>query len=656
MAEEVKKVLFKIEIDVEKSKAGLNELTKATEQNTTAIKATTEAVKAEEGSIASLRAKNKELTAERNNTSTATEAGRARLAQLNAELDKNNAIIKDNVDSYTKQKIGVGDYSAALDKLVPGLGATTTGIKGMITSGLAFIATPIGAVIAALGVALSALTAYFKGSEDGQNNLNRLMLIGSTIMEKIMDVVENLGEAIFNAFNNPKQALLDLVSFIETNLMNRLKAFSVVWEGITNLDFKQVANGFLQMGTGVENVIGKVQDLANEVKNTFDEALAQGNKLADYQAKIDKDSRDLIVQNAKVNLEVAKLRREAVTQEGEEKRKTVEQAIKLEEDLAAKTLAAKQTLLKQAELELKANGDDKDAKMKVAEATAAVINAEAQRFEATLRFAKELEKLAEEEKKKLEKEKEETEKKTAEEEEARKKKLAEEQKKKDEQKAKDDKQKAIDAKKQADKEIEIEKYKSAGMTKLISKVTGDRVDAQKLYTSIFKKGALSETIANTKAGAIAAYKSLAGIPIVGPALGVVAAGGVIAYGAVQASGINALGFAKGGRTPLSGTRIKSNMGIPITRDNGDNLLATVKTNEVILNERHQAMLGGSATFRRIGVPGFADSGFTGTTSSTPTTVTTEQTIVKEFVPVLILSELEAKQLEEDALTSKAQIL
>jgi len=45
-----------------------------------------------------------------------------------------------------------------------------------------------------------------------------------------------------------------------------------------------------------------------------------------------------------------------------------------------------------------------------------------------------------------------------------------------------------------------------------------------------------------------------------------------------------------------------------TRSNGDNVLATVKRGEVVLNERQQAALGGAATFRSIGVPGFATGG------------------------------------------------
>jgi hypothetical protein len=64
------------------------------------------------------------------------------------------------------------------------------------------------------------------------------------------------------------------------------------------------------------------------------------------------------------------------------------------------------------------------------------------------------------------------------------------------------------------------------------------------------------------------------------------------------------GFAAGGL-------VTGNQGISIRRNNGDNLLATIKTGEVILNEFQQRMLGGPDVFRAIGVPGFADGGVVG---------------------------------------------
>lgn len=69
-------------------------------------------------------------------------------------------------------------------------------------------------------------------------------------------------------------------------------------------------------------------------------------------------------------------------------------------------------------------------------------------------------------------------------------------------------------------------------------------------------------------------------------------------------------FAAGGRVQprkLGSGKITASSNIP-TQPNGDNVLATVKTGEVILNEEQQKRLGGAKTFAQIGVPGFASGG------------------------------------------------
>lgn len=602
---------------IQKSQADLNATTKdlqeASQREATARKKTVEAVQAEAGSIKALREENKKLTAERNNTTLSTEEGRKKVEALNKQLDENNAKIKENVDAYTKQKIGIGDYSAALDKLVPGLGATTTGIWNSVKASLAFIATPLGAVIGAIGLALGSLISYFKGSEEGQNRWNKIIAIGSVALERLKDVAEFVGEAIYNAFTEPQKALNDLTSLIKDHLSKTLEGFGDILQGIFTLDWDKAKEGVQKLKEEYQSGMKVAQDFWQGIKDSYNEALEDGAKLSALQAKIDKDERAMIVERARVNLEVAKLRERAVSEEGDVKRATIMEAIELEKKLSDLEVAAAKTKLEQAKLELQANGDDKEALLKVAQATAAVINADAQRFEATLRFQKEIERLDDAEAARKEKIRLES--------------LAEDQRILDAGYAAYEKQLADKAKADAkaakdkeaadkiaaEKQLQVEKIKSGGISGLIDQLTAKRINAQSLYTSIFKKGALAETYANTKAAAIAAYKALAGIPIVGPVLGIGAALAATAYGLVQATGIQAIAFAKGGRA-LSGTKINASMGLPINRSNGDNLLATVRTGEVILNERQQAALGGASTFKKIGVPGFASGGISGISS------------------------------------------
>ena len=99
--------------------------------------------------------------------------------------------------------------------------------------------------------------------------------------------------------------------------------------------------------------------------------------------------------------------------------------------------------------------------------------------------------------------------------------------------------------------------------------------------------------------------------------------------AVQIATIASQTFAQGGKVEGKG-KITQGSNIP-TQPNGDNVLAqtndgqiiTVKTNEVILNEEQQRLLGGPSTFSSIGVPGFANGGrVAGRPISAPSIVST----------------------------------
>src|SRR6478609_4949829 len=155
-------------------------------ESTAARKGLVQAILAEDNSIKGLQIQNANLIKQRNLLNTSTEEGRNKIAEINAQLDKNNETINENSSALEKQRFNIGNYKSALD----------------------------GIVLAAVGAALFALTSYFKGSEEGQNRLNKLVQIGTAIFEQFMNVVEDIGEVIFDAFSNPKQAIIDFANLI----------------------------------------------------------------------------------------------------------------------------------------------------------------------------------------------------------------------------------------------------------------------------------------------------------------------------------------------------------------------------------------------------------------------------------------------------------
>jgi hypothetical protein len=114
-----------------------------------------------------------------------------------------------------------------------------------------------------------------------------------------------------------------------------------------------------------------------------------------------------------------------------------------------------------------------------------------------------------------------------------------------------------------------------------------------------KKIALIQAIIQ---GALAVQRALASVPFPANLLAAIPTG---IAAAAQIATIAAQPLAEGG--VVTGQRVNQKQNIP-TRSNGDNVLAYVKRGEVVLNQRQQSLLGGSPTFRRIGIKGFADGG------------------------------------------------
>lgn len=313
-------------------------------------------------SLKSLTEANKKLREERKTLDITTEEGKRQIEAINKSLDRNTDLIKQNSSTIEKNRMNVGNYTEsikaaapALDKLTGGAYSAARGMVGMTKSALAFIATPIGAVIGAIGLAIGALTAYFKGSEEGQDKLAKVMAIGKVVFEGFMVAVEKVGEVVF--------AVGEAIFTAGDKLLNF---------------FSKSAGG------------------------AVDSVIKAGSKIADLQDKIEADENKFVVRRAETNKKVARLREQAITLEGEAKRKVIQEAINLEQGLADEEARHAQDKLDLITLEMAASGNaTEEQKKQRADATADVINKLAQRSESTLKFQKQLESLNDESNKKI---------------------------------------------------------------------------------------------------------------------------------------------------------------------------------------------------------------------------------------------------------------
>lgn len=276
----------------------------------------------------------------------ATSVSTKKLAADLEVLDKSEKKLDDTVKNSTKtQKESASAFkktSESLDQLAPAQAGAVKGFIAMTKAAMAFLATPIGLAIAAVAAAIGALTAYFKGSEEGQNRFNRAMAIGAEVLELITDHIELAGEAIFNTLG---------------------KAFEWIG-GIAEKVFPNVSAA---------------------VKGWVDDVVAEGNHIADIEEKFNQQERDLIVQRAQVAKDAAKLRNEAQELEGQARLNKVNQAIALEEGLLKKEIEFANTKLAIAD---KNASDDPtiENKKAQAEAVANLFAVEQSYYDATKKF------------------------------------------------------------------------------------------------------------------------------------------------------------------------------------------------------------------------------------------------------------------------------
>jgi hypothetical protein len=230
---------------------------------------------------------------ERNNA----EIGGSMLEQIRT-LDSETSKLQQTIEGAT------GSNEGLLNSLrnAPGvLGSTVSGIEAMIKASLRFIATPLGAVITAIVVALKALFTWFKRTEEGQNELIKVTGYFKQILDSLLDVVDRVGERLFKAFTDPKQAMIDLVNFMKDQLVNRFEAIGKMGAAIGKIftsDWKQglfdLNNAVMQFASGVEDAGIKLAKFAVDTNEKM-------NKRAELEDKLFK----LRIAERKLNEEIA---------------------------------------------------------------------------------------------------------------------------------------------------------------------------------------------------------------------------------------------------------------------------------------------------------------------------------------------------------------
>jgi DNA repair exonuclease SbcCD ATPase subunit len=499
------------------------------------------------------------------------------LNDLEKSIDGVNKEVKETSKS-TQAMSGTLDKATggAVSKFAAFKGAisgVTTGFKSLK---VAIIGTGIGALL----IAVTSLGQAFTRSEEGQNKFAKILGVIGSVTGNLLDLLADLGENIISVFENPKQSIKDFANLIKDNIVNR-------FEGLLNLipnlgkAVEQLFKGnFKEAGKIAADSVGKVVLGVDSVTDSLDNAV-ESVKIADQRANAEKKARDLIVSRAQAEQDIARLREKAVNKDkftAEERIKFLEEAGKISEDLAAKETEVAKLRLEAKRTENALTKSNKDDLNEAAQLEASVIQLETQRLNLQKRLSTELLTARNEAKKAAEEEPEVIDKKLL--------------KIQEIQEAYRQKQKDKDAETELEKinleeerklaelerlgateeqKLEIENYYSG--LRLDNKIALDKAEveidkntAKAKQENLAKVGnalssfseiagketaagkalAIASTLIQTYQSAQSSYASLAGIPVVGPALGVAAAGAAVFAGMKQIQNIKKTKVPKGG--------------------------------------------------------------------------------------------------------------
>jgi len=285
----------------------------------------------------------------------------------------------------TETASGLKQFQSQLEACPGPIGQTATAIGKMTKAALAFIATPLGMVLAAIAAGLAAVTSWFHRTEEGENALATATAAFNQVLASLLDVVDKVGEWLYKAFTKPKEALVDLVDFMEGQVVNRFKslgkAAQAVWKMLQG-DIKEgaadFANAWLQGLTGIEDAGRKASAWMADTNEKIKESV----ELQKRRNALDVAERDLLVERSRLEARIGELRDKAYDMNSPEaeRSKALKEAIRLTDELFAKEQAIArekyEIIKKQNSL---ANSNKADLRAE-AEALAEVNRLEAQRY------------------------------------------------------------------------------------------------------------------------------------------------------------------------------------------------------------------------------------------------------------------------------------
>ena len=316
------------------------------------------------------------------------------------ELKKNSTELTGSMKLLDKSTGGmvtaVKGSSTAFTGMIKGLG----GVK------LAVIGTGIGALV----IAVMSLIQAFKRSEEGQEKWERGMAMIGAVTNQIMDGFASIGEWLLkipkmvkDAFSTPLETLNSFGSTLKSMVTDKINAvlegLGLIGSAIKKAFSGDFSGALEDAGSGIKTLNSELNPLVIVTKavaeGTKKLATAIGEVVTETLAEVDamdrvtqarqksrRLSRELRVERAEANREISEIRLEAEKRDiysATQRIAMLKKAQQIEEDITNKEIEAKQLLVTAQEEEMALGLNDMEAKDKLAQLKAELIELDTKR-------------------------------------------------------------------------------------------------------------------------------------------------------------------------------------------------------------------------------------------------------------------------------------
>jgi len=238
--------------------------------------------------------RNKELLQQRRQLTKTDETYADQIAVINKEIEENTAVIVDNGTAQEKQRTQIGAYREQLE----GLGVTVSGISGQggavvgffskLTGGinagtkasLRFIATPLGAIIAAIVAGIALLTAAVTNNQASADAFNEIWGGITEVLDEVFSRIVRLGTALFRFTQGDFAGAAESASLAFDNLAESLARAFV--EGrklvLLQIELEKATIGATVATVALEGEIEQLNITAGNATKSFAEQEAAAAK------------------------------------------------------------------------------------------------------------------------------------------------------------------------------------------------------------------------------------------------------------------------------------------------------------------------------------------------------------------------------------------